>query len=103
MTLKFAPRGATNKVHKIIPFDLQLHLFRLIDSQIEQGLEMDHWQFFELQKTNLNQLLITHSQNNPPRKEKCLLDGYSLAQDYIEAWAIDYEELGATLMIADPA
>jgi hypothetical protein len=103
MALIFEPRGATSEAHKFLPPELQVHLFQMIDSQIEQGLDMDHWQFFELQKINPKQMLIIHSQYSPARKEEHLLEGYTLSQNYIEVWAIDYEDLGAALMIAEPA
>ncbi|MBP1157689.1 MULTISPECIES: DUF960 family protein [unclassified Paenibacillus] len=103
MMPKFVPRGATSEAHKFLPLGLQLHLYRLIDSQIERGLEMDHWQFFELHKIDENQLRIVHSQNNPARKEDHLLEGFNISQDYIEAWIINYDDLGATLTVANPA
>ena len=50
MNLKFSPRGATTEANKMIPPELQLQLFRLVDSQIELGLKMDDWQFFDLHR-----------------------------------------------------
>lgn len=101
MTLKFSPRGATKHAHHLLTPELQHYLFNLVDTQASQNLIMDHWQFFQLRQTNADQIQIIHSQCNPKRCETHFLEGITLPLNELEAWIIDYEELGSTLMIAN--
>lgn len=101
MNLKFSPRGATTEANKMIPPELQLQLFRLVDSQIELGLKMDDWQFFDLHRLDANRIRIIHRQCNPTRHEEHVLEGFALSISELEAWILHYDHLGSTLMIAD--
>lgn len=67
-----APRYLTRGIADDLPVDLQLTLWELLDSQLQQGEPMDYLQVFELSvEYVLGEAVqkIVHRQEVPPRLE----------------------------------
>ncbi|WP_339812762.1 DUF960 family protein [Paenibacillus sp. FSL R7-0189] len=100
--LAFAPRGATKGIRDSLPLELPYLLFDFVDAQLEQGLEMDYLQIFELSVREANgQKLqyVVHRQEQPKRRTKYMLK-YIPNPINLTVWIVD-EATHAIIMLPE--
>lgn len=89
--LTFAPRAATKGIWDNLPHELPYILFKFIDAQLEQDLEMDYLQIFELSTRDFKGQKIQHiihRQEQPERRTEYALGGIENPVD-LTVWIVD--------------
>ncbi len=85
-------RYMTRAIYEELHIEIAIILWKLIDRQNEQGVELDYLQVFELYDSKEKQLSITHRQEIPERSETLIISLEEAEPITRTVWCIDNDD-----------